>query len=509
MMNSHDAGRQHACPPPFLWAFALYLFATLPILRADRFYVDDMGRALTGYLGWSGDGRPLANVFMETFNLGTPLTDISPLPQIVSLAVLAALALSVARRFRIPGTILPALVFAPFVISPFFLENLSYKFDALTMTLAVCLALIAVLKTRATLRGAMLGILGLVASLCLYQAAFNVFLVFAAIELIDMQRQDEPVAAWLKIVGVRAVQALSALMIYRPIAAASIKGSYSARHSQLAPAGELPSTIGQNLSLFWNYANEALISIWGRTLLLWIAAALVVALWLSLRYARRHWAGQPVWQRLSMVVVALGIVPVLVLTPWGPMLTLMHPVLLPRTMIGFGALAAAASLLIVFALPARMPPPWRAAIVAVPLFGLLLFSHVYGNTLKLQKDLEDSLARQISDDLSAMAATQPYRQFTMIGHALRPAVAQNNIKKYPLLRVLVPVHLKDEWGWPVDQLKHFGLTMPMAKEPERPGLIAQVCSAAREPIVQRGSYRVYAAHDLAVVVLGDARCEMP
>ncbi|MVW79191.1 hypothetical protein GOQ28_09680 [Bordetella sp. 02P26C-1] len=508
-MSSHRHGRRYDCPKAFLWAFALYFIAIMPILRADRYYVDDMGRALTGYLGWSGDGRPLANVFMEVFNLGTPLTDISPLPQIVSIAILAALAVSVARYFRINGTILPALVFAPMVIGPFFLENLSYKFDALTMTLAVFLALVTVLKTRADLTGALLGILGLVASLSLYQPAFNVFLVFTTIQLVYLQRQDAPVPVWAGLLVMRVAQALAALILYKPLAASSIKGAYSARHSQLAPFSDLPAVVGRNVLLFWDYVTAALTSIWGRTLLIWIAAAIIIALGFSIRYIMRHWAGRPAWQRLLMVVAALGIVPALVMTCWGPMLALLHPVLLPRTMIGFGALAAGASLLIVLALPAHLPPRWQAGIAAVPLLGLVLFSHVYGNTLKLQKDLEDSLARQISDDLAVIAAERELRQFTMIGHAARPAVARNNMKKYPLLGVLVPVHLKDEWGWPVDQLQHFGLTVTMAKEPERPELIKHVCHDDAQPIVRRGSYRVYVADDLAVVVLGEAKCEAP
>jgi hypothetical protein len=357
-MHSQPNERSYFCPTPFLWAFALYLLAILPIIRADRFYVDDMGRALTGYLGWSGDGRPLANVFMEVFNLGTPLTDISPLPQIVSVALLAALAVSVAGRFRIPGNILPALIVAPLVISPFFLENLSYKFDALTMTLALFLAVMTVLKTRDDLPGVLLGTLGLVASLSLYQAAFNAFLVFAAVEFVDMQQRDEPVAAWGKRIVVRAAQALGALMIYKPIAASSIKGGYAALHSQLATVSELPAIMGRNLSLFWTYVNQALTGIWGRTLLIWIAAAILIALALSLRYLVRHWATATPGQRLVMGLAALGVVPGFVLAPWGPLTAMLHPMLLPRTMIGFGALAAAASLLIGTAWPAMDGTAW-------------------------------------------------------------------------------------------------------------------------------------------------------
>ncbi|EBC2808246.1 hypothetical protein CSS90_15325, partial [Salmonella enterica subsp. enterica serovar Schwarzengrund] len=40
----------------------LVLIYTFPLLTQQSYYIDDLGRSLYGGLGWSGNGRPLADV---------------------------------------------------------------------------------------------------------------------------------------------------------------------------------------------------------------------------------------------------------------------------------------------------------------------------------------------------------------------------------------------------------------------------------------------------------------
>ncbi|HTK00631.1 MAG TPA: glucosyltransferase domain-containing protein, partial [Bordetella sp.] len=128
----------------FIAALLLYALVIWPIIHADRFYIDDLGRARSGYLGWTSDGRPLSNLVVETLNLGAPISDLSPLPQLLALLLLAYLAVTLARKFEIPGAWRAPLILAPLAANPFFLENLSYKFDVLPMTLATALSCMAV-----------------------------------------------------------------------------------------------------------------------------------------------------------------------------------------------------------------------------------------------------------------------------------------------------------------------------------------------------------------------------
>ncbi len=125
----------------FVVSFLLYALILLPILITDRYNVDDWGRTVIGYLHWGQNGRPLADVVMTTLGLGKPLVDFSPVCQIGAIICLSWLSAVVARRFEIRRPLVASLVTFPLGANPFFLANLSFKFDSLPMVLSLILAL--------------------------------------------------------------------------------------------------------------------------------------------------------------------------------------------------------------------------------------------------------------------------------------------------------------------------------------------------------------------------------
>jgi len=133
----------------FLVSLFLYSLILAPILRADRYYVDDWGHALLGYSQWANDGRPLTDLLMRILGGHPPLVDFSPLPQIGAIAVLSYLSVLVARKFKLCGAVIAALATLPLGANPFFLENLSFKFDSLPMALSMFLVLLPILSTKA------------------------------------------------------------------------------------------------------------------------------------------------------------------------------------------------------------------------------------------------------------------------------------------------------------------------------------------------------------------------
>ncbi|PDQ12906.1 hypothetical protein CKK21_22775 [Enterobacter cloacae] len=54
---------------PIFVVFSMCILYVLPIIMADRLYVDDMGRTTTGYYGWKGNGRPFAEMIMKFLSL--------------------------------------------------------------------------------------------------------------------------------------------------------------------------------------------------------------------------------------------------------------------------------------------------------------------------------------------------------------------------------------------------------------------------------------------------------
>lgn len=477
----------------FIAALLLYALVMWPIIHADRFYIDDLGRARTGYLGWTSDGRPLSNLVVETMNLGAPISDLTPLPQLLALLLLAYLAVTVSRKFNVPGAWRAPLIVAPLVANPFFLENLSYKFDVLPMTLATALACMAVTAIPRTGWRALLGALALLATLCLYQPALNVFLVFVIAEFVLGQRDLAPMRPLLNTLGVRAGQLALALLAYKAVIAGTVKGHYATAHGAIAAANTCVATAHRNLAAFWRYVLDQLPGLWAKPLMAFMAAGALAGVYWTVRYLLRSWSVASTPMRAAMIASIVLFPLALVVAPWGPMLLLELPVHAPRVNIGFGALGAVGLLLVWTVLHrVRMRGPWQVAVLTVPVYSLLTFCFVYGNSLTQQKEFENRVAAQISADLSRIAAAHPVSEYMLQGSLGHAVIVRHTMRKYPLIGTLVPVHLTEGWGWAYEEMEHFGVVTPFR-------LSAPDAAPQSPPVAVSRNYRVYLDHDRAIV----------
>ena len=146
-------------------------------------------RSLYGATGWAGDGRPLTQWLMELLaGGGGGVADLVAAAH-ASGAGGAGVRHDPLRPAGLPGFTgqpvghgLPGLV----VAQPFAMANLSYKFDCLTMLLALafCFLLYALPDTLGGPRLALAGAVAALVVMDLYQPASGLFLVLAGIWLV-------------------------------------------------------------------------------------------------------------------------------------------------------------------------------------------------------------------------------------------------------------------------------------------------------------------------------------
>ncbi|WP_132927442.1 glucosyltransferase domain-containing protein [Sodalis ligni] len=160
------------------------LFA-FPILYADIYYIDDVSRSQKGLLGWSGLGRPLSDFALKIFNLNKGgLLDVSPLPLILSIFVIAACSMLIAegifKRYNVKTLLLSMVC----IVCPVLLQNLAYRFDSLPMTLALLFAILAwKILDKSTVVHSTLAVILLFLSLSLYQPCAAVFPILIVAKL--------------------------------------------------------------------------------------------------------------------------------------------------------------------------------------------------------------------------------------------------------------------------------------------------------------------------------------
>ena len=165
------------------------LMALLPVILFVHLYIDDYGRSSGGVFNWDRVGRPLADVVFYVVNYGRPGVAVSPLYTILSIFIYSLPGVLMVRAYGYRSLFWSALVILPLFAQPYGLENLSYGFDSVFMSLSVALAIIAaiVVQLSASRFGLVGGFLLLEASLCMYQPGASGFIPVAGFMVIASQ----------------------------------------------------------------------------------------------------------------------------------------------------------------------------------------------------------------------------------------------------------------------------------------------------------------------------------
>jgi len=478
----------------FLVSLFLYSLILAPILRADRYYVDDWGHALLGYSQWANDGRPLTDLLMRILGGHPPLVDFSPLPQIGAIAVLSYLSVLVARKFKLCGAVIAALATLPLGANPFFLENLSFKFDSLPMALSMFLVLLPILSTKANnWRSWVTGTLLLAASLCLYQPSINAFLVFLMLEFAFLQLELAPLIRLCRSFAFRVLQLFSGLALYRIVAAMTVRGDYAVQHTatSLTNLGLLE----QNLIKLWSFIVNSLWYGFRWLLILPIVAGGIFIIVIGIRYTRSNPTLNSRWLWRIASYAALPVILLLWLNAAIAALLVLidSPIGSCRTMIGTGALLTSSLVLLsTFFSRLNVPYSWICVVLMIPGYSLVNFASVYSNSLKEQKSYEANIASRLSDDIWKILDQHPVNRVSIEGNVGFSPFVNHNLSRFRVLGSLVPVDLRSDagGGFARTVLSSYGIDIRgrPAKD-ERQQLLTQAIKAS--PMIRTRHYHLY------------------
>ncbi|TCV93386.1 glucosyltransferase GtrII-like protein [Luteibacter rhizovicinus] len=426
----------------FFYLLSLYFLIIIPILRANRYFNDDLKRALIGRTGWDSNGRPLTTLLMKLLqSYDRALVDISPLTQIGAIAVLAWVGVLIARRYAIRSPWMAALVAFPLGAQPFFLENLSYKFDALSMGLAIYFALLPIVALKDHRRGWWWGVLAIFASLNFYQPAINVYLIFVLLDLVVSQLHGMTPRLLLRQFLSRALQAGVSMLVYQLIVGIHINGWVKIKSEKIHGFHDLP-VLKTNLVDFYTYVAKCFNEQWwmyfGPVLVL--LAFFPVAI--GLRYMARVRSTHPVWVGPTLLVTSFLLpLAVLVCVP-GPMLLLLRPETEPRVFMGVGAVLVAGLIVMQAAMAQwRRSDKWAMAVACMLALGMCSFASAYGNALGEQKNYEDRIGARLADDLADFRTSHGIHTYLLDGSAGYSPITSHVIEQFPLVRWLIQPYI--------------------------------------------------------------------
>ena len=176
----------------FKLSIGIMLVYFLLFSMIDKGYRDDYYRMIEGNFAWDTDGRPLAYLLVYIINSGGILTDISPRSYIIS-AIVASICCAIIGFKVLKSTPAINLISASLIFfSPFFLQNMSYKFDVVIMCTSILLCCLPYLYDDKNKYFVFLISAGcLIASLSTYQASIPLFLMLNVLTLISQRFNKE------------------------------------------------------------------------------------------------------------------------------------------------------------------------------------------------------------------------------------------------------------------------------------------------------------------------------
>lgn len=488
----------------FLILLGLYGVILFPILRADRYYYDDLKRALFGRASWDSNGRPLTTFLMRALQAyDHAMVDISPMTQIGAVAVLAWAGVLIARRYAIRSPWMAALATFPLGAQPFYLENLSYKFDALSMSVAMLLALVPVVQCHSTKRNWWLGVLALFGSLNFYQPALDVYLVFALMEIVLAQLHNRSLRTLGKLALWRVLQAATAMALYELIVGIHISGWVRRKAT--------PIHLGQwrqlylNYLDFYRYIGSCFNGRWWVAYAPVLLALALIPVAVGVRYAARQRVSHG--NRVGMLLALAGflIPPLASVLALGPMLALASPEFSARVLMGVGALLAASLLVMCAAFEAwGRSPRWFAAVAGALALGMGSLASAYGNALGEQKLYEARIGARLADDMAQLEATRGIHTLLVDGSDGYAPVTEHVAEQLPLVRSLIAPYIVGGAVFPTHSFLAFyldGVTdLSQRTDPAALQANARLLAglAKQAPVVTTSTYRLYVVGNTAV-----------
>ncbi len=412
----------------FKFAAIIYLIGIFGLLIADVYYRDDQGRAMFGFVGYLNESRVISEY--GSYLLGMRdyktrlIADASPLFQMMAAIVLAFGSVILVKVVSGNLSYWSIIASLPLGLSPYFLSNLSYKFDSHFMALSVVAPIIPFLYVRRLSLFALISIPALLVMFTTYQSSHAIYILLvlfiALCGLNEIQGfKSMTLKKASKFITCGAVSYITAALIFFGVVYnpdVGYKGGASLFSLNI-------STLVRNMFLYAKLIKE---DISGTIFedLCWLVATFFILNFII--KSKGHKYGLRAFCSSIFFVLAGGFV------AYGIYFFLESPFFRARAFCGFGVFIAIMSIFISNGMFAEK------ILVLLLGYNLIVTSYVYANSLSAQHaystfrrdmmivDLLKVLPSDTTDDAISVHVRSP---------EIKPHPAtENSIKYFPLLR---------------------------------------------------------------------------
>ena len=434
-----------------------YFAAYLAIIRADFSYADDVGRKLSGYHGWSDWSRWTTTILSNFIHADWYLSDISPLPQILSCFLMASTSLMLiwlltggkkVTVFTWTASLLAGLC-------PYFLGCISYKYDSVYMALAIWISVFPLLFREKKYWKYLLSVITSIVIMCTtYQPAAGIFPMMVSFTLLQELIEGKS----RRLIRNELISSLCGyilgMLLFRFV-------FMKLGDTDVFPPKQMFSGVAENYLKYWKLILSDFRKVW----LLLLAFLVVSFVWGEMRLAVSYG-----YSCIKTAIMSLTVLLFSAAVMFGANPLMVRFADDTRCMLGFGIFVAAIAIV-----SAAGTDRIRAGKIAVILlfWCWFTFSFTYGNAMAEQKRYNDFRIQMLISDMKDVNGVREAKvkgpiQIMFVGNAGFSPVIRNMENRGNILTRLLRDETLGEGGSWINQylLKYFDLPNAELVEPD-------------------------------------------
>jgi len=191
---------------------ALSILYVLPLLIANVYYQDDHARAMYAH-GWSHDGRFINNWINKLITLSNFKFSLYPVTLILSALLLGLSGYVLCGLWKVEYTKNLKWSSLLLLISPFYLANLPYRYDALFMSLSIFVLIIPYVYFYKKKHFLLISILCFYLSLGMYEPSVSIYLMVGVVFIYQFLEKNDFRKAFIYI-GLMIIACLVGYLFY-------------------------------------------------------------------------------------------------------------------------------------------------------------------------------------------------------------------------------------------------------------------------------------------------------
>lgn len=429
-----------------LFVFCIYIIGTLALILANFNYIDDIHRILYGTFAFSWWNRHTSTIMASILSLNTEyFLATFPYSLLISIFLLSISSIILLKIIdnKLLDSKIALIASASIGLSPYYLENLSYKFDAPFMALSVFASIFPFLFIKYKKIFILTSIISLLIMLTSYQASSGIYIIIATFLVFQKIIKNDKKEAF-RIIIMFCISYLAVgilyLMIYKP------EATYA--NTNIIPLKYLLIGLDKHITNYiytiysdWGGANRVYLHfIFGFALIFVVKSTLNAKI-----------------NKIAALFFSIAIVIILFILSFGLYLIIVTPTFTPRSFIGFGVFIGILCIYSIY-----KGKILSNIITIMFMHFLIVFANYYGQSLKAQSDYQTFRFTIMLNDLGKFINTSHMEinstfNINILGHSgVNPVIAKSKIH-YPLIDRLIP-NLQHEWDWSVAAFDNYGVS---------------------------------------------------